>query len=324
MTIPLDFVIYEVFMKADTLRKTYIAALLAMLCSALWGSAFPCVKIGYGLFSVDTANPASLILFAGVRFFIAGIMVIIIGSIMHKKPMIPKLREVPKVISLSLFQTILQYLFFYIGLANTSGVKSSVIEGMSVFVCILISSLIFRLEKLTWLKITGCVLGTAGIIVINLDSSLLSGFNLTGDGFILISTVAYALSSVLIKRFSADTDTMMLSGWQFLFGGAVMTVIGLIAGGNLGIAGSPAPAMLMLLYLAFISACAYSIWSTLLKYNPVSKIAVFGFMNPVCGVLLSALLLGETQQAFRPEALIALAFISLGIFIVNKGQEQKG
>ena len=103
-----------------------------------------------------------------------------------------------------------------------------------------------------------------------------------------------------------------------------MTVIGLIAGGNLGIAGSPVPAMLMLLYLAFISACAYSIWSTLLKYNPVSKIAVFGFMNPVCGVLLSALLLGETQQAFRPEALIALAFISLGIFIVNKGQEQKG
>lgn len=310
-------------MKADTLKKTYIAALLAMLCSVLWGSAFPCVKIGYGLFSVNTENPASLILFAGVRFFIAGIMVIIIGSIMHKKPMIPKLREVPKVISLSLFQTILQYLFFYIGLANTSGVKSSVIEGMSVFVCILISSLIFRLEKLTWLKIAGCVLGTAGIIVINLDSSLLSGFNLTGDGFILISTVAYALSSVLIKRFSVDTDTMMLSGWQFLFGGAVMTAIGLIAGGSLSISGSPAPAVLMLIYLAFISACAYSIWSILLKYNPVSKIAVFGFMNPVCGVLLSALLLGEAQQAFRPEALIALVLISLGIFIVNKGQEQK-
>lgn len=310
-------------MKADILKKTYVAALLAMFCSALWGSAFPCVKIGYELFSVDTANSASLILFAGVRFFIAGIMVIVIGSIMHKKPMIPKLREIPKVVSLSLFQTILQYLFFYIGLANTSGVKSSVIEGMSVFVCILISSLIFRLEKLTWLKITGCLLGTAGIIVINLDSSLFSGFNLKGDGFILISTVAYALSSVLIKRFSADTDTMLLSGWQFLFGGAVMTVIGLLTGGSLGIANGVAPAIFMLIYLAFISACAYSIWSVLLKYNPVSKIAVFGFMNPVCGVLLSALLLGEAQQAFRIEALIALVLISLGIFIVNRGQEQK-
>lgn len=310
-------------MKADTLTKTWVAAILAIFCSALWGSAFPCVKIGYELFAVDTSSPSSLILFAGVRFFIAGIMVIIIGSIMQKKPMIPKLKELPKVTALSLFQTIIQYLFFYIGLANTSGVKSSVIEGMSVFVCILISSLIFRLEKLTSLKIIGCVLGTAGIVVINLDKSLLTAFNLTGDGFILISTVAYAISSVLIKRFSTDTDTMMLSGWQFLFGGAVMTAIGLLTGGNISIPGNPVPAVLMLMYLAFISACAYSIWSTLLKYNPVSKIAVFGFMNPVCGVLLSAVLLGEAQQAFRLESLIALVLISVGIFIVNKGQEQK-
>lgn len=224
--------------------------------------------------------------------------------------------------ALSLTQTILQYLFFYIGLANTSGVKSSVIEGMSVFVCILISSLVFRLEKLTKFKLIGCVLGTAGIVVINLDRSLLSGFSLTGDGFILLSTIAYAISSVLIKRFSKDTDTMMLSGWQFLLGGAVMTVIGLLAGGSITLHESPLPAVLMLFYLAFISACAYSIWSLLLKYNPVSKIAVFGFMNPVCGVLLSALLLGEAQQAFRLESLIALVLVSAGIFVVNKMGEK--
>lgn len=309
-------------MKADILTKTWIAAILAIFCSALWGSAFPCVKIGYGLFGVDTLQPMSLILFAGIRFFAAGIMVIITGSIMHKKPLVPKIKELPKVAALSLTQTILQYLFFYIGLANTSGVKSSVIEGMSVFVCILISSLVFRLEKLTKFKIIGCVLGTAGIVVINLDRSLLSGFSLTGDGFILLSTIAYAISSVLIKRFSKDTDTMMLSGWQFLLGGAVMTVIGLLAGGSITLPESSLPAVLMLFYLAFISACAYSIWSLLLKYNPVSKIAVFGFMNPVCGVLLSALLLGEAQQAFRLESLIALVLVSAGIFIVNKMGEK--
>lgn len=176
-------------------------------------------------------------------------MVIITGSIIHKKPLVPKIKELPKVAALSLTQTILQYLFFYIGLANTSGVKSSVIEGMSVFVCILISSLVFRLEKLTKFKLIGCVLGTAGIVVINLDRSLLSGFSLTGDGFILISTIAYAISSVLIKRFSKDTDTMMLSGWQFLLGGAVMTVIGLLAGGSITLPESPLPAVLMLFIL---------------------------------------------------------------------------
>ena len=308
-------------MKSNILQKTPIAALLALFCSALWGSAFHCVKIGYDLFGIDKASTPSIILFAGVRFFIAGIMVIIIGSVIRKKPLVPKPAEIPKVMLLSLFQTILQYLFFYIGLANTSGVKSSVIEGMSVFVCILVSALIFRLEKLTLAKMAGCILGTAGIIAINLDSSLVSDINFTGDGFILISTVAYAISSVLIKRFSADTDTMMLSGWQFLFGGAVMSVIGLLLGGRFDYGNIGVEAVLMLMYLAFISACAYSIWSLLLKYNPVSKIAVFGFMNPVCGVLLSAVLLGETEQAFRLEAAAALVLISAGIFIVNRFNE---
>lgn len=62
-------------------------------------------------------------------------------------------------------------------------------------------------------------------------------------------------------------------------------------GGRLG--HMSAKAFLMLLYLAFVSAAAYSLWAVLLKHNPVSKVAIFGFMNPVCGVLLSTILLDE-------------------------------
>ena len=290
-----------------------------MICCFLWGSAFPCIKIGYRLFEIPSDSPASQILFAGIRFFIAGIMVIAAGSIGEKKLLLPTKKAVSKILSLSLFQTILQYIFFYIGLANTSGVKASVIEGTGAFICILISALIFRMEKLTPAKIIGCLIGTAGIVVINLDSSIFSDISFMGDGFLLISIVAYSTSSVLIKRFSASENPVMLSGWQFLFGGAVMIAAGAIAGGSVGAV--TAEGLLMLLYLAFISACAYSLWALLLKHNPVSKIAVFGFMNPVFGVLLSAFLLGETEQAFRLEAVIALLLIAGGIFIVNKKSE---
>ena len=301
------------------LSRTPVAVALAMICCFLWGSAFPCIKIGYKLFEIPSDSPASQIFFAGIRFFIAGIMVIAAGSIGEKKLLLPTKRAVPKILSLSLFQTILQYIFFYIGLANTSGVKASVIEGTSAFICILISALIFRMEKLTAAKIIGCIIGTAGIVVINLDSSLLSGISFNGDGFVFVSILAYSVSSVLIKRFSSSENPVMLSGWQFLFGGAVMIAAGAIAGGKVGAV--TAEGLLMLLYLAFISACAYSLWALLLKHNPVSKIAVFGFMNPVFGVLLSAFLLGETEQAFRLEAIIALLLIAVGIFIVNKKSE---
>ena len=81
-----------------------------------------------------------------------------------------------------------------------------------------------------------------------------------------------------------------------------------------------AGALPLLLYMAFISAGAYSLWSILLKYNPVSRVTVFGFMNPVIGVILSALILGEQNQAFTAFGLGALALVSLGIIIVNRGK----
>ncbi len=52
-------------------------------------------------------------------------------------------------------QTIAQYVFFYIGLAHTTGVKASIVEGVNVFVAIIVASLIFRQEKLTVKKIVG-------------------------------------------------------------------------------------------------------------------------------------------------------------------------
>ena len=54
-----------------------------------------------------------------------------------------------KIAMLSLFQTIIQYVFFYVGLANTTGVKASIIEGVNVFIAILVASLLFHQEKLT-------------------------------------------------------------------------------------------------------------------------------------------------------------------------------
>lgn len=299
------------------LTKTYVVVLLAMVCCILWGSAFAVIKLGYAEFNISSGDTPSQILFAGCRFLLAGILSWIFGSAAAKKPLLPRKRSVVKILLLALFQTILQYIFFYMGLAHCSGVKSSVIDGTSAFVCVLLSSLVFRMEKLTPAKIIGCVLGVAGIVIVNLGGDLGGGFALNGEGFIFLSMLSYAMSTVLIHRFTADGDEpVMLSSIQFMVGGAVMILCGLAFGGRLTVF-TPAGAGL-LAYLGALSAVAYSLWSVLLKYNPVSKVAVFGFMTPICGVLLSALLLGETEQAFSVNSLVALLLVCLGIYIVNR------
>ena len=133
--------------KTSIFQKPIVITLCALLCCALWGSASPAIKIGYEL--LEVSGVPSTILFAGIRFTLAGIITVAIYSVARKKLLYPKLENMPKVLSVSAFQTIIQYMFFYIGLANTSSVKATIASGSSAFFCVLIASLIFRQEKLT-------------------------------------------------------------------------------------------------------------------------------------------------------------------------------
>ena len=305
--------------KEQFMTKTVVVWLGALLCCALWGSAFPCIKIGYQLFEIPSDATATQILFAGCRFTLAGILAIIIGSVLNHKILIPKQGSWGKIAKLCMLQTVAQYLFFYIGLANTSGVKASIIEGVNVFISILVASLIFRQEKLTARKMLGCIIGVAGVILVNITGGIDMAFTFTGDGFIVLSTIAYAYSSVMIKRYSQEENPVTLSGYQFVLGGLIMVVCGLLMGGRLTVISGAGIAML--LYLAVISAVAYSMWGVLLKYNPVSRVTVFGFMNPVFGVILSAFFLKESDSV-GVVCILALILVCAGIYIVNRAPKQ--
>ncbi len=265
---------------------------------------------------IPGSDMGAQILYAGIRFTLAGILTVLLGSVGSRKILLPSKTNFFKILKLCMLQTVSQYLFFYIGLAHTSGVKASIIEGMNVFVAILIASLVFHQEKLTWKKVVGCVLGFLGVILVNLSGNRIeSSLSFFGEGFIFLSTVSYAFSSVLIKKYSRTENPVLMSGWQFILGGLIMLLCGVLLGGRLTTWNQKS--ILMLLYLAFVSAVAYTLWSLLLKYNPISKVAVFGFMNPVFGVILSSILLKE-GSLLRVTSIISLALVCLGIYIVNR------
>lgn len=298
---------------SQKLTHTGIVALIALLCCMLWGSAFSGVKLGYAQMQVSANDWASQMVFAGVRFFLAGLMALLVGSIAERKLLIPAGKTIPRIGVVSLFQTILQYFFYYIGLAHTTGVKASIIVAANVFASILIAGA-FHQETLIPKKIIGCLIGFAGIVLVNCSADMDLHLNLLGDGFILLCTIASGFSSVFMKKYTGEGENpVLLSGWQFTFGGAVMGLTGILAGGNLHMTGK---AFMILIYLAFVSACAYSLWAVLLKYNPVSKVTVFGFLNPLCGVIISSIVLHETG-VFNWQGITALILVCTGILIVN-------
>ncbi len=292
--------------------------LSACLCCALWGSATPFIKLGYRIIYADfpSSKPdiPSTLLFAGIRFALAGLITVVIYSIARKKVLYPKRQNLAKISLVALVQTVVQYFFFYIGLANTSGAKGTILSGSSSFFAILISTLIFKQEKLTAKKIIACVIGFVGIIAVNLNGLDFS-MNFMGDGFVIFSAVSLGFSSVLIKIFSKHEDPVVISGYQFIMGGIVMVIVGLIAGGKIDL--SDHRGVLIVLYLALLSAVAYALWGVLLKYNPVSKVTIFSFMTPVFGVILTKIMLPAESEVKLYNLIIALILVALGVFLLN-------
>lgn len=285
----------------------------ALLCCALWGSATPFIKTGY-LLMLPAKDVPSTILFAGIRFTFAGILTVLIYSIARRKFLYPKRKNIGRVALVASVQTVIQYIFFYVGLANTTGVKGTILTGSNAFFALLIASLIFRQEKLTVRKVVACLIGFSGIILVNLNG-LSFNMNFTGDCFVLFSSISYAFSSVLIKIFSKDEDPVVISGYQFMMGGLFMVVLGLILGGNVVVGSFKAFGVLA--YLSLLSAIAYSLWGVLLKHNPVSRVSIFNFMTPVMGVILSAIMLPEESNVELFNLIITMILVSGGIILLN-------
>ncbi|HAD85589.1 MAG TPA: EamA family transporter [Brevundimonas sp.] len=290
--------------------------LLAILCCALWGSAFPAIKSGYALLQVAPTDIASQLLFAGWRFALAGVILLIVAVGMKKPVLAMSGRQAGQVALLGLTQTAIQYVFFYIGLAHATGVKSSIMNATSVFFSVVLAHFIYADDRLSGRKALGCLIGFLGVVVVNLGGGGEFGFDFTllGEGFIVIAAFVLAAASIYGKRLSRNLDPMVMTGWQLAIGGLILTVAGMAMGGR--IQGLDLTSGTLLLYLALLSSVAFAVWSLLLKHNPVGMIAAFNFLIPVFGVSLSAVFLGESM--LRWSYLIALILVCAGIWLVTR------
>jgi len=286
----------------------------AALCCLLWGSAYPAIKSGYEIFQIATDDIPSKIVFAGYRFLFAGLLLLLF-AMMQRKP-IARLsgRQYGQLAVLGLTQTSLQYIFFYIGLAFTTGVKGSIMNATGTFFSVLLAHFIYQNDKLSYNKTLGCVLGFAGVMVVNFNSGMDFSFTLAGDGSVVLAAFILSAATLYGKRISQTVDPTVMTGYQLGMGGLALVAGGYLTGGSLTVHGVSSVAILG--YLMLLSSVAFALWSILLKYNRVGMIAPFNFLIPVSGAVLSSIFLGENILEWKYA--IALVLVCSGIWWVNK------
>lgn len=295
-------------------RPRYLI-LLATLCCLLWGSAYPAIKGGYALLGIARSDTAAQLVFAGWRFLLAGALLLVMAQLTGRRVWALAPVQWAQLGLLGLAQTALQYVFFYVGLANTTGVKGSILNATGTFFSVLLAHFLYANDRLSRRKALGCAVGFAGVMVVNLRGAqgLDAEFTLLGEGFIVIAAFVLSAASIYGKRLSQRIDPMVMTGWQLGIGGLVLLLGGLAGGGD--IRGWSAGSLALLGYMAVLSAVAFTLWAALLKHNRVGQVTVFNFLIPVFGALLSALFLGEAVLEWRN--LAALVMVCGGIWLVT-------
>ncbi|MDX6021727.1 DMT family transporter [Scandinavium sp. V105_16] len=287
----------------------------ATLCCLLWGSSYPAIKNGYEIFQIATDDIPSKIIFAGYRFLFAGILLLLFAMAQRKPIARLSGRQFGQLTLLGLTQTSLQYAIFYIGLSFTTGVKGSIMNATGTFFSVLLAHFIYQNDKLSYNKSLGCILGFAGVMLVNFSHSLVDfSFVWRGDGFVVLAAFILSAATLYGKRISQTVDPTVMTGWQLGIGGLALVVGGYLGGGTLAFHGIESMAVLG--YLTLLSSVAFALWSTLLKHNRVSMIAPFNFVIPVAGTVLSGIFLGETILEWKYA--VALVLVCSGIWWVNK------
>lgn len=290
-----------------------IFAVFAIVCTALWGTAFPGVKLGYEWFNIGAEDTGSKLMFAGVRFALAGIIVLTVYVIKNRHFPVFTKKEAPTILTLSAVQITGNYFFYYLGLSVTAGSIASVLNSFDTFCAVLLVPLFFKNDKLTPKKLIGCAIGLAGIILVNIGADSSFSFSLNGEGFLLISALFSTLGIMINKKASMKIDPMIVTGYHLLFGGIILTAVAIAFGGTISFANTKAN--LCLVYLALVSAVAFLIWSQLLKHNPVSKVSMFKLMTPIFGNIFSAIALSE--NILDPLHIVSVLLVAAGIATVN-------
>lgn len=293
-------------------RPVWVAC-FALTAAIAWGWAYPLIKLGFDYFAITAEMTGNKILFAGVRFTLAGMIILALAKATGRSFALRKGSDWWFMLVFALFNTTIHYAAFYIGLSHSAGARAAILNSLSVFSLVIMACIFFRSDRFTVGKVLGCSIGFAGILALNMGGEESGRFTLMGDGMIIVNALCSAVASLLTRGLVKRVDIFVGTGYSLALGGLLLLVPSLFFGATLPQVNWQG--VITLILLIGISALGFVLYNKLLTCNPVGKVAIYNSLIPVVGAVTSCLCLGEP---FYWKYVVAAVLATAGIYIINK------
>lgn len=278
----------------------------------LWGSLFPCIKIGYKVFGINTGNTSDILVFAAMRFVVCGMVVCLIARLTGAHLEVPKAKSIFVMCVMGIFAIVLHYSLTYVGLSMTDSSKTALLKQFGPLLYSCFSFLFIKSESYSKEKLIGAIVGFCGIAAICTETST-SAFAV-GDILILAASFCTVISMIISGRSANGSSPFWITGISQLFGGIVLLAAAFASGGNFPQFSTASLGVFA--YICTASIAGYTIFYYVQRKIELSRLFIVKFAEPFFACVFGAILLDE--NIYRFQYLAAFLLISAGICIANR------
>lgn len=275
---------------------------MGLAFALMWSSAFTSARI-----IVAAAPPLTTL---SLRFFLSGLLAVLIALALKQSFRLTRAQWGATVL-FGICQNALYLGLNFVAMQTVEASLAAIIASTMPLVVGLFGWLVLR-EKIGPTGQIGLVLGVVGVVVI-MGSRLQAGVDLWGVLLCVIGVLALAFATLALRSASSGGNVMAVVGLQMLIGGACLAVLG-----------APFESwevdwswqlVAAFIYTTLVPGLAATfVWFVLVERIGAVRAATFHFLNPVFGVAIAAVLLGE---ALTPRDVVGVLIVTLGILLVQ-------
>lgn len=252
-----------------------------------------------------------------IRFLLGGLILLPAAlSSIKKKNIKFTVRDILLLILIGLINVVFSMSFLQLGINMTSASLAAVIFSSNPLF-VMVAATIFLGEKLNTVKIFGLLLGIIGIVIVFYKQLSLSGNYTTGIIFLVLSSITYGLYTVLGKKYTIKSDSVVMNSFSFIIGSLLLLPI--LIFNHFPIVNIPLKALPQMLYLTvLVTGIAYYTYFLGLSYVDTGAGSMVFFAKPILASIFAAIFLSEKITI---ELVIGTIIILMSVLIVQKGEK---
>jgi len=282
--------------------KDYIN--LAIL-SAVWGTAFIGIEIAIEQLDVFQVTFGRVI----VAFLF------LLPFVLYKKLTLPKDKKTWILLSISaVLNTTIPFSLINHGQEFITSGMSALMLGFGPFITLLLGQYLTSDEKISKYKIISIVFGFTGLVLLLGDNIIASNMSeLKGQGFVLMASLSYALSSLVIRKITG-VSYLNLSFLMFGISAVVLTPIIIYLYSDYIFVFNNST--IAILYLGILPTAIASIYRVkMVQEVGIQFMSQVAYLIPIFAMIWAWLVLDEIPKAIT---LVALVIVLTGLYVRSK------